>query len=178
MRKFIFMGVTGIVLLGLSGLALYYYPAAKQMDSEVQPSVAVTVYFNNDRLSQHSGLCDVVFPVVRNTPQKESLALIALKQLLQGPTPEEQKNGFRSFFSSVTTEMLNDVVERDDAVHIDFKDMRQALSGATSSCGQAEMMTQLTKTLRPFYPDEAFVFSIEGNIELFYDWLELEKPRY
>jgi len=142
-----------------------------------RPATRFNVYFNNDSLTDGKTVCDAVFPVARSSPSTTRVASAALEALFLGPTPEERLRGYRSFFSERTAGLLKRLKIKAGTAYVDLQDRRRELAGATSSCGSAEFFSQIRRTLGEFPTIERVIFAIEGNPEVFYDWMELECDR-
>jgi hypothetical protein len=56
--------------------------------------------------------------------------------------------------------------------YVDLHDLRERLSGATSSCGAAEFQTQVERTLRQFPTVRRVILAIDGEPRRFYEWME------
>jgi hypothetical protein len=167
-KTLLFLSVALIVLAATGGCAEIPSP---QRD---QPISQFSVYFNNDDLAGNTTACDAVFPVPRSSMSTTNGAAAALEALLRGPTPAERSRGYRSFFSVRTAGLLKRLKIKDGVAYVDLHDRRQELTGATSSCGSAEFLTQIQRTLGQFPTIERIIFAIEGQPRTFYDWMELE----
>lgn len=139
-----------------------------------RPATRFNVYFNNDSLTEGKTVCDAVFPLARSSPSTTLVANAALEALFLGPTPEERLRGYRSFFSERTAGLLKRLKIEAGTAYVDLQDRRRELAGATSSCGSAEFFSQILRTLGEFPSIDRVIFAIEGNPEVFYDWMELE----
>ncbi len=142
-----------------------------------RPATRFNVYFNNDDLTDGKTVCDAVFPLARSSPSTTHAASAALEALFLGPTPEERLRGYRSFFSERTVGLLKRLKIEAGTAYVDLQDRRRELAGATSSCGSAEFFSQILRTLGEFPSIDRVIFAIEGNPEVFYDWMELECDR-
>lgn len=141
------------------------------------PATRFNVYFNNDGLTNGKTVCDAVFPLARYSPSTTHAASAALEMLFLGPAPEERLRGYRSFFSDRTAGLLKRLKIEAGTAYVDLHDRRRELAGATSSCGSAEFFSQILRTLGEFPSIDRVIFAIEGNPEVFYDWMELECDR-
>lgn len=133
-------------------------------------STRLRLFFSNDRLASDPGDCAAVFMVERSVPKTGAVATAALNQLFAGPTPAEREAGYRSFFSPATAGLLRRVRIRGGTAYVDLHDLRERLSGATSSCGAAEFQSQMSRTLRQFPAVERVIYAIEGDPRRFYEW--------
>ena len=100
----------------------------------------------------------------------------ALSWLLKGPRPGEE-DSVTSFFSSRTAGMLNKVRVRNGVARVDFDDFRRKIPEASSACGSASLLAELNRTAKQFRRVDRAVYSFEGNVNAFYNWLQREPPR-
>jgi spore germination protein GerM len=135
------------------------------------PTTSFDVYFHNDALAADASDCTAVFPVHRVVPQTQAVASEALRSLFGGPNTEERGAGYRSFFSSDTAGLLKRLRIGHGTAYVDLEDPRDLLAGATSSCGAAELQSEIATTLRQFPSVERVIFAIEGDPRAFYAWM-------
>lgn len=121
------------------------------------------------------GRCDRVVPATRVSRGEDPLQ-VALEELLAGPTPEEEEDGYTSWFSQRTAGMLRNADVDDGVAHIDFFDFSRIIPGASTSCGSAALLAQLERTAEQFPRVLRAVYSFEGDAEAFYGWLQREAP--
>lgn len=133
-----------------------------------------SVYFGNSKFNANIQDCSLVFPVEREVSKTLAVGQVSLEELFRGPTMEEQKNGYTSFFSSVTKDILKSIKIDNKIAYVDLKDVRQLIPNASSSCGSAQFLSEMTNTLKQFVSIEKVVFAIEGNPTTFYEWLQLD----
>ena len=100
----------------------------------------------------------------------------SMNWLVRGPRRADRKDGLTSFFSRRTAGMVNSVRVSNGTAYIDFDDFRRIISGASSSCGSASLMSELTRTAKQFSTVDRVVFSFEGSVRAFYNWLQLDPP--
>ncbi len=133
----------------------------------------VTIYFNNTELNPEAE-CDQVFPVERDiSPEKDPLRA-ALQELFQGPTSSEAEEGYTSFFSKETEDILIDVKVEGGTAYLNLQDIRGIIPGVSSSCGSQEFFAEVGQTVRAQAPNvEKVLYAIEGNPEPFYEWVQL-----
>jgi hypothetical protein len=99
----------------------------------------------------------------------------SLNALLRGPLADE-KDTAASFFGHKTAGMLNSVRLVDGTAYIDFDDLRKIIPGASSSCGSASLLAELNRTAKQFPSVDRAVYSFEGSVEAFYNWLQMDPP--
>jgi spore germination protein GerM len=119
--------------------------------------------------------CDAAVGVPREATV-EGAPADALAQLLAGPTPEEEQQGLRSWFSEETEGMLHSVVVTDGVAEVDFDDFSGIIPNASTSCGSAGLLAQLDRTILQFPEIEEAVYSFEGDRDAFYEWLQRSAP--
>jgi spore germination protein GerM len=129
------------------------------------------VYFNNAQRAGTDADCAIVFALPRQVPKTEGVAAAALKQLFAGPTDAERAAGYRSPFSATTAGLLRGVHVEHGTAYVNLNDPRPLLAGATSSCGAAELRTQLERTLRQFPTVRRVIFAIDDEPRAFYEWM-------
>jgi hypothetical protein len=142
--------------------------AAPPTSSSVPPSPSaeqtnLAVYF-------HRGTPDdphAVVAVRRSVPKTEAVATAALNELLPGPT---------AMFVPATAKTLKSVRVADGVAHVDFRDFRQIIPNASSSFGAAALLSELDTTLRQFPTVKSTVYSFDGDVSAFYQWLQLSPP--
>lgn len=137
------------------------------------PAQATTlrVYFNHAQRAGTEADCAIVFERRREVPPTAAVATAALQQLFAGPTEAERATGYRSPFSAATAGLLRRVHIEDGTAYVDLNDPREALAGATSSCGAAEFNTAIERTLRQFSTVRRVILAIDGDPRRFYEWM-------
>jgi hypothetical protein len=138
----------------------------------VPATMTVKVYF-------HRGPADdptKVVAVRRIVPHSPKVATAALTQLLAGPTSAERATGYWSVFGPATAGMLRSVRVADQVGYADFRDLRPAVPSAGSSAGTAAMLTELDTTFKQFSNVRRTLYSLNGDVPAFYEWLQLSPP--
>jgi spore germination protein GerM len=111
------------------------------------------------------------------TSTAADLVVDALTQLLAGPTAAEAAEGLSSWFSADTAGMLRGVVIANGVAQVSFDGaLRATISGASSSCGSAGFMAQLDATVAQFDTVDRAVYSLDGDMPAFYEWLQTSPP--
>lgn len=100
----------------------------------------------------------------------------ALTELLRGPTAAERRQGYDGWFSRRTAGRLNSVQLRGGIAHVDFRDFRKIIPNASTSCGSALLLAQLDRTVLQFPTVHRVVYSFDGSVKRFYEWLQLSPP--
>jgi len=138
----------------------------------VPATMTVKVYF-------HRGNGDdptKVVAVRRSVPRSPKVATAALTQLLAGPTRAERDAGYWSVFTSATAGMLRSVRVADSVGYADFRDLRPVIPSAGSSAGTAAFLAELDATFKQFGNVRRTVYSLNGDVSAFYEWLQLSPP--
>jgi spore germination protein GerM len=132
----------------------------------------VEVFFTNaDR-----GADPEVFPVER-TVALPAVLRGALEALLAGPTPDEEADGYRSFFSSETADQLDDVTIEDGVAEVSFSsELPELIPNASTSAGSTSLLAALDATTTQFDTVDEAVYSLEGDVDAFYEWLQRVAP--
>lgn len=121
-----------------------------------------------------AGECDDVVAVDREVGGRPTLAT-GMEQLLAGPTEQEQADGLGGWFSESTKDLLISAERDGEVARVDFKDLREVIPNASSSCGSAGLLAQLDSTAKEFGVTRT-LYSINGDTETFYNWLQLGTP--
>jgi spore germination protein GerM len=98
-----------------------------------------------------------------------------LNALLRGPRAGERDSA-SSPFSRKTAGMLNSVRIVEGTAYVDLDDLRTVIPGASSSCGSASLLAELNRTTKQFPTVDRAVYSLEGSVNAFYGWLQMEPP--
>jgi len=143
--------------------------------SEPEPSGSATttvqVYFSDEGSSD----CTFVRAYERRV-ETPAVARGALEALLAGPTAREQAQGATSWFSDKTADLLNDVSIANQEARVDFDQPFGDWNNVSTSCGSTILLAGLDNTLKQFPTVERTVYSIDGDVELFYARLERVSP--
>jgi hypothetical protein len=60
--------------------------------------------------------------------------------------------------------------------YVDLDGLRRVIPGASSSCGSASLLSELNRTTKQFPTVDRAVYSLEGSVNAFYSWLQMEPP--
>jgi spore germination protein GerM len=132
----------------------------------------IQVFFTN----LERGAEGEVYPVGRTTTD-DDLPTAAVRELLAGPTAAERDQGYSSWFSPDTAGMLRSVRVEDKVAHVDFEGaLRTTIPGASTSAGSLVLLAELDATTRQFPDITDSVYSLAGDVNAFYDWLQLVPP--
>ena len=136
-------------------------------------TVEVAVYLTNDLRGDP---CTEVFPRPRTVDADDPLTG-ALTALLEGPTPEEQDEGYGGWFSADTAGMLHSAEVVSGTVMVDLADLRPVVPNASTSCGSSALLAQLDSTaLDAADGASGVLYMIDGDQDVFYAWLQLATP--
>lgn len=135
-------------------------------------TMTVKVYFHRGQRDDPTK----VVAVRRSVPHSPKVATAALTQLLAGPTRTERDAGYWSVFTSATAGMLRSVRVADSVGYADFRDLRPVIPSAGSSAGTAAFLAELDATFKQFGNVHRTVYSLNGDVSAFYEWLQLSPP--
>lgn len=121
--------------------------------------------------------CSQVAPVVRMVEPPAVLAG-AMEALLAGPTDEEIAAGYYSWFSPEVGWELESAIIRDGVAYIDFAEDSPFINNASTSCGSSSFLGQLIETATQFSAVDNALFSIGGDADTFYQWLQRDTPDF
>jgi hypothetical protein len=144
-----------------------------EADGPTTDVVEVAIYLTNESLGDP---CTEVFPVTREVAADDPLTG-ALEALLAGPTESERAEGYGGWFSTETEGMLRSVEEVSGTVMVDLGDLRPIIPNASTSCGSSALLAQLdTTTLAAATGSVSVIYLLEGEHDVFYEWLQLVPP--
>ena len=121
--------------------------------------------------------CSQVAPVERMVEPPAVLAG-AMEALLAGPTDEEVAAGYYSWFSPEVGWELESAIIRDGVAYIDFAEDSPFINNASTSCGSSSFLGQLIETATQFSSVDNALFSIGGDADTFYQWLQRDTPEF
>ncbi len=121
-------------------------------------TMQVQAYFSNNNLDPQI-TCKNVFPVVRVVPKTLAVARAALQELLEGPMPQEQADGYQTSINSGV--QINSLVIENGVAMVDFNsELQQGVAGA---CKVTMIRSQIEKTLKQFPTVHTVIISINGS---------------
>lgn len=140
------------------------------------PSGKIVLYYSNSKKNPQAE-CGQVFPVFRNSNEKENDPAYILKELFSGPSKKEKEEGYYSEFSSDSEGLLKKVSIKNQVAAIDLNDKLASMENVTTSCGSLEFFSQVKETLKSNLKVEKVVFAINGDPEKFYTyWMQMSCP--
>jgi hypothetical protein len=72
--------------------------------------------------------------------------------------------------------MLRSVAIVRGTARVDFRDFSRVVPNASSSCGSALLLAQLDRTATQFPTVRRAVYSFDGSVRAFYEWLQRSPP--
>lgn len=147
-------------------------PTSSPASPSASPSatMTVTVYFHQGPNADPANLV----AVRRTVAQSPMVATAALTQLLAGPTSAERDAGYWSVFSDQTAGMLLRVRIANGVGYADFQNFSEIIPN--SSTASAVLLSELNATLKQFRSVTTTVYSFNGKVQPFYEWLQLSSP--
>ncbi|GAA2552965.1 Gmad2 immunoglobulin-like domain-containing protein [Pseudonocardia hydrocarbonoxydans] len=135
-------------------------------------TTTVTVFFHHGEPDDPRR----VVGVTRSVPETGAVATAALSQLLAGPTAPEREAGYFSPFDAETADALISVRVADRVARADFHDFRAAVPEGGAAFGGAALLAELDATLTQFPTVTSTVYSFDGDVAAFYEWMQLVPP--
>lgn len=154
-------------------------PVASEPLASSSTEVAMTpvkVFFGNTKLNPGSADCSEVFLVSRFVPKSKEILPVVLKELFRGPGEGEKAQGYSSFFSSETENILKSVKVVEGVAYVNLEDIRSLIPNASTSCGSAQLLAEIETTLKQFSAVKKVALAINGDPNAFYEWLQLGCP--
>lgn len=138
------------------------------------PAMRLFVFFNRVAAEgQPAAECDSVRAVARSLPRTPAVASAALRALFAGPSDAERAAGWRSPFSARTADLLHGVRLVQGTAYVDLALHPGLMAAASSSCGAAELLVAIERTLRQFPSVRRVIVAIDGEPRRFYDAIGL-----
>lgn len=145
-------------------------PAPSPPEEPSPQAETVTIYLHSGNPND----CAEVVPVEREVGGRPTLAT-GMTQLLAGPTEAEKAQGLGGWFSDATRDYLISAERDGGTALVDFKDLREVIPNASTSCGSATLLAQLDSTAKQFGASRT-LYSINGDLNTFYSWLQITTP--
>lgn len=150
--------------------------SACSLDRGKTQTATLNVYFGNTNLNPNSIDCNKVYPVARTIAGDAVTPNAALQELFKGPSQSERDGGYTSWFSVETENILKSVKVSGGVAQVDLADIRQLIPNASTSCGSGQLLSGMEATLKQFPEIKKVIFSIDGQPDIFYEWLQLSTP--
>ncbi|MCO5309334.1 MAG: GerMN domain-containing protein [Austwickia sp.] len=132
------------------------------------PTMTTTVYLGKTGDTD----CSKTYPVQRTVPRTSGVTRAALIELLKGPSAQERAQGYTGWFSPATEGGLRDVRVTGGTAYVDLADLRATIPNASTSCGSAALLAELTETTTAAAHVDTVRFAIDGQPAIFWGWLE------
>jgi hypothetical protein len=118
--------------------------------------------------------CSLVYGTEREITSTENIFEQKLNELFKGPTEEEKEQGFSSFFSEKTADVLKEVVIEDSTAYVNLADIRNIIPSANSSCGSQQFITSVEETIKHNNRNiENVIIAINNDPKTFYEWMQI-----
>lgn len=147
-------------------------PARPESTATSTARTTVQVYLPRGSIGPN---CRRVLPRPRRTTGPAVLRG-AMEALVEGPTAAEAARGYDGWFSRRTAGRVRSVRIVRSVARIDFRDFSRIIPNASTSCGSALLLAQLNRTALQFPTVTTAVYSFDGSVAAFYDWLQLSRP--
>ena len=139
-----------------------------------RPAVETTiaVFFDTTVMNPDAENCSAVFVVERTVPLTDDEATAALEALLAGPTPDEEADGYASWFSAATADALLGVKVVGDTAYVNLADLRQVIPNAGTSCGSGQFMASLNATTTNATGAAKVLYAFDGDPAAFWEFVQ------
>lgn len=172
MSKKTILIIVVLITLGSAGYGFFRYLNANPQEIK-EETMTIKVYFNNSRMNINSADCSKVFPLDRTIAKTLGVGKASLEELFKGPTDEEKSQGYVSWFSKKTSEILKSIKIEDGTAYVDLLDIRQLMPNVSASCGSAQFLAEVETTLKQFDSIKKVIIAIEGKPLTFYEWIQI-----
>ena len=160
-----------VIVLTIAALILFLQKSKPAVDNP-PTNKTVPIFFGNSQKNPNAIDCAAVFSVNRTVALNAGYEAL-LNQLFAGPTNDEQVQGYYSFFSSSTADTLINVKIVNDTAYINLKDLRTMSPNASTSCGNAEFLSEIKNTLEQDGKIKKIILAINTDPAPLYKWLQL-----
>lgn len=170
-KKFILFFIFLIVAAGIGyGIYQYFNSVPKEAKEE---TMTIKIYLNNENYNPNSEDCSKVYPLDRVIPKTLGVAKAALQELFRGPTEQEISQGYVSWFSQDTQNILKSIKTENGIAYVDLTDIRQVIPNVSASCGSAQFLAEIETTLKQFEGVKNVIIAIDGKPSAFYEWIQI-----
>ncbi|NCD17695.1 MAG: hypothetical protein EOL91_10390 [Actinobacteria bacterium] len=135
-------------------------------------TMTIAVFFDNTEMNPNAENCSAVFVVERTVPLTDDEATAALEALLAGPTPDEEADGYASWFSAATADALLGVKVVGDTAYVNLADLRQVIPNAGTSCGSGQFMASLNATTTNATGAGKVLYAFDGDPAAFWEFVQ------
>jgi hypothetical protein len=158
--------------VALVGILLAIAAGASAAPDRPPPTIGVQIFAPRGAPGPS---CRRVFPLPREA-RTPAVLTGAMRALLRGPTAAERVQGYGGWFSAKTAGMLRGARVSNGVAYVDFRNFSRVIPGASSSCGSAVLLAQLDRTAMYFPTVRRAVYSFDGSVRAFYEWLQRSPP--
>ena len=156
-----FVAVITVFYFSLGFFHLEKEMSKKSHLQNTKEMVTIKVYFSNSKKDPQTLECDKVYPVERKVPKTQTLARMALEELLKGPTQREKERGY---FTNINPGVkIQSLMIKDGVVKVDFNKRLEYQVGG--SCRVRAIRAQIIATLRQFPTVKKVIISVNGKTE-------------
>lgn len=127
---------------------------------QANDTMVLDVYFSHSAPAGMPGECSYVQTVERHMQATSGVARAVIENMLQGPTNQEEAEGFFSGIPEGTE--LNSISIEDGIAYVDFS---SELNMTAGSCGVAGVISMIESNLLQFDTVDDVVISVEGETE-------------
>lgn len=135
--------------------------------------MTIKVYFNNANFNPNSADCSKTYPLNRVVPKTLGAVTAALQEPFKGTTEEEKLQGYMSWFSQRTENILRSIKVENNTAYIDLMDIRQVIPNVSASCGSAQFLSEVETTVKQFNSVSKVIIAIDGKPSIFYEWIQM-----
>lgn len=132
---------------------------------DAEPGAGITypfrfkLFFGNEDFNSSIAGCDQVFPVFRETESREEIEAEVVRELLKGPSPTEQGQGYYTALNEGIS--LRGIKMEGTTAYPDFS--RELEKNVAGSCTILAIRAQISETLLQFENIDNVVIMIEGS---------------
>lgn len=140
----------------------------------IEQTMNINIYFQTYKDNANLIDCGKLAMVTRTIPITKTPATAALEQLFLGPTAQEKSDGVIDYIiTEETSNTLNQIFIKDSIAYLDWKDLRQVIPSASSSCGSTGFLKPIEATLKEFPTITKVIHAIDGQPSIFYNWIQI-----
>ena len=132
----------------------------------------IAIYFITENDNKNLQDCSKVDVVHRTISKDKDYIEELVRHVVKGPTDEELESGFQEHWISDES-FLNSVKFENNVVYIDWKDIREMVPNASTSCGSQSFVAPFYNTLMEVQMVSDVVHTIEGSEDIFNEWMQI-----
>ena len=134
--------------------------AAVARTTPAPTSLALKVFFGNQKGNPQTWQCGMVSPTTRTVVNTSAVARAALTELLQGPRPADFSAGFFTALNPGVT--IKELTINNGVARVDFGQPLITEAGANTVCLKEAARAQITETLKQFPTVRSVVILVNG----------------